>query len=61
MAWTDAGDDGQLTRLWEDIEEKAGEYLAGGITHRPVARRALARVGAVIAGFVEEGDAAGGP
>jgi len=28
-AW-DVGDDGQLTRLWEDLEEKANESLAGG-------------------------------
>lgn len=31
-AW-DAGDEGQLTRLWEDIEEKAEEFLSGGIAY----------------------------
>ena len=31
-AW-DAGDDGQLTRLSEDIEEKADEFLSGGISY----------------------------
>ncbi len=29
-AW-DSGDDGQLTRLGEDIEEKANDFLSGGI------------------------------
>ncbi len=31
-AW-DTGDDGQLTRLWEDIEEKAEDFLSGGIAY----------------------------
>jgi len=31
-AW-DSGDDGQLTRLWEDIEEKANDFLSGGIAY----------------------------
>jgi hypothetical protein len=28
-AW-DIGEDGQLTRLWEDLEEKANDFVAGG-------------------------------
>ena len=31
-AW-DTGDNGQITRLWEDIEEKAKEFLAGGVAY----------------------------